>query len=118
MTVYRGGDGKILGDLEGLSDNEIIGASFRDWGFISTSMSEDKAFGGGTMLRIIRPKGCHAANIEHLSEYGKDSLIGENEEEILINGNQCFVITGVSYKDTTRIVDAVLVSQNFREVFK
>ena len=118
MTVYRGGDGKILGDLEGLSDNDIIGASFRDWGFISTSMSEGKAFGGGTMLRIILPKGCHAANIEHLSVYGKDSLIGENEEEILINGNQYFVITGVSYKDTTRIVDAVLVSKNFREVFK
>lgn len=105
MTVYRKGGEAILGALAGKSDAEIIGAAFRDRAFISTAMSEEAALGGNTTLRILLPQGCHAANIENLSQ------LGSYEEEILIDRDQIFVITGVSYEGTSRIIDAVLLNK-------
>ena len=107
MTVYRGGDEAILGTLKGKSDAEIIGAGFRDRGFISTSMSKNASFDGNTKLRIILPRGCQAANVERLS------TTGSHEEEILIDRDQCFTITGVTYEGNLRIVDAVMLSKKY-----
>ena len=106
VTVYRRGGDTILGSQSGKSDAEIIGKSFRDRGFISTAMSKEAARPGNTMLRIKVPKGCHAANIETLS------MAGSYEEELLIDKDQVFVITGIEYDGACRIVDVIMLKKN------
>ena len=97
FTVYRGCSYDAIGnDLLHMSDEQMIGHVFLDRGYVSTSMSKKTAFGGDLLLKINLPKGCHAANIEPLSE------AGSYEEEVLIDREQLFQITGSFTDDDGR----------------
>jgi hypothetical protein len=92
MTVYRGCSEEALGKLKNLPDSKLVGQTFIDKGFASTSMSKGGAFNREVLLEIHLPAGSRAANIESLSEAGK------YEEEVLIDRGQVFQIVG-TYRD-------------------
>jgi hypothetical protein len=92
ITVYRGCNSDVLGDLAFAPDEALTDGVFVDRGYVSTSMSRGLAFGGDLLLEIHLPAGTHAANIESLSAAGR------YEEEVLIDRGQMFHIVG-AHKD-------------------
>lgn len=96
ITVYRGCDNDVLGDLASAPDDELAGGVFIDRGYASTSMSRGKAFSGEVLLEIHIPAGAHAANIETLS------AVGSYEEEVLMDRGQLFQIVGAHRDDFGR----------------
>ena len=106
FTVYRGCSYDAIGnDLLRMSDEQIVGQVYFDRGYVSTSMSKGRAFGGDLLLKINLPQGCHAVNIESLSE------AGSYEEEVLIDRDQLFQIIGYySDNDGRRIIEVNLIN--------
>ena len=92
LTLYRGGEDAILGDLAFASDDELLYNSFQDNGFCSTSLSQGSAFYNKILMIIHLPAGSHAASIENLS------AAGTYEQEVLIDKGCIFHITDV-YRD-------------------
>lgn len=98
ITVYRGGNSSILGNLANVADSELAGKTFLDMGYVSTSMSSNSAFGGDVLMVINVPKGSRAACIEELS------LAGSYEQELLIDRGQVFSISSVHRDEHNRRV--------------
>ena len=88
MTLYRGTTTRALGDLQGLSPGELVGKSFVEQGFMSTSTSStiSNAFSGDLHITIEAAKGAHALDISSISQY-------MTESEVLFSAGQEMLIT-------------------------
>lgn len=91
-TVYRGTSGKALGNLRFLPDSMLVGKTIMEDAFMSTSLSENDAFGGDILLVIEAPAGSHGAYV------GNISALGHSESEVLFDAGQIMTITG-AHKD-------------------
>jgi len=89
MTLYRGTTTNALGDLKNLAPDELIGKSFVEKGFMSTSTksSVGNAFKHDMQITINAAKGSHAMDIASVSNYA-------NEAEVLFSAGQEMIITG------------------------
>lgn len=88
MTLYRGTTTKALGDLQNLAPEELIGKSFVEQGFMSTSASStvSNAFSGNMHITIEAEKGAHALDISSISYFASES-------EVLFSAGQEMLIT-------------------------
>lgn len=88
MTLYRGTTTKALGDLQNLAPEELIGKSFVEQGFMSTSTSStvSNAFSGNMHITIEAAKGAHALDISSISYFASES-------EVLFSAGQEMLIT-------------------------
>ena len=88
MTLYRGTITKALGNLQNLSPEELIGKSFVEQGFMSTSTSSmvSHAFSGNMHMTIEAAKGVRALDISSISNFTLES-------EVLFGAGQEMVIT-------------------------
>ena len=102
-TVYRGASLEALGPYQHLSDNDLVGCTISDAGFLSTSLDPDEAFGGPVQLEIAVPAGAHGAYVDSIS-----SVPGERE--VLFDAHQRMVITDVSRDHSgRRMIRATLI---------
>lgn len=95
-TVYRGMSSKALGNLNKISDNELVGKIFWDKGFLSTSLESSSAFGGDVLLEIHAPAGSHGLYVGYVSS------AGHYEEEVLFDMNQSMRIDSVTHDNFGR----------------
>lgn len=89
MTLYRGTTTNALGDLKNLAPEDLIGKTFVEKGFMSTSTSSSvgSAFRYDMQITINAAKGAHAMDISSISNYA-------NEAEVLFSAGQEMIITG------------------------
>ena len=89
MTLYRGTTTKALGELQNLSPNELLGKTFVENGFMSTSTSPSvaNAFTDNMQIIINAAKGSHALDIASICS-------NPVEAEILFSSGQQMLITG------------------------
>ena len=95
MTLYRGTSTRALGALEGLSPNELVGRSFVEDGFMSTSTDNTVAtgtFSGNMQMTIEAPRGSNAMDVAPISQYA-------GESEILFNAGQQMRITAAENRN-------------------
>ena len=102
-TVYRGVSSKALGMLRMLPDNMLVGKTFTEHGFMSTSLDRNTAFGGDMLLEIDVPKGVHGAYV------GNISAAGHYESEVLFDAEQPMRITGVRRDENGRRIVSVRI---------
>lgn len=103
MIVYRGCTTDALGELQNLTNEELVDQVFLDKGFVSTSMTAHTAFFSDILLIILLPQGSNAANIETLS------AAGQYEEEVLIDRNHFFHITSAYENENgRRVIEATM----------
>lgn len=102
-TVYRGVSSKALGMLRMLPDNMLVGKTFTDHGFMSTSLERNSAFGGDMLLEVDVPKGAHGAYV------GDISSAGHYESEVLFDAGQQMRITGVRCDENGRRIVSVRI---------
>lgn len=71
MTLYRGTSTSELGDLMDLAPDELIGKSYKQSGFMSTSADQTVArqFTKNMRVTINAPAGSHGLNISPISKY-------------------------------------------------
>lgn len=84
MTLYRGTSTEALGNLKNLSPEDLVGKTFKETGFMSTSTNSSVAsgtFSGNMQITIEAPSGVHALDISSISQYS-------NEAEILFDAGQ------------------------------
>ena len=89
MTLYRGTTTNALGDLKGLAPEDLVGKTFVENGFMSTSTSSSvgNAFKYDMQITINAAKGSHAMDISSISNY-------THEAEVLFSSGQEMIITG------------------------
>lgn len=96
MTLYRGSCIEELGSsLQGLSPEELVGRTYIQQGFMSTSASELVAknnFHGNLFVKVLAEKGANGLDISSLSAF-------PNEAEILFNAGQEMLIEGAEWID-------------------
>lgn len=100
MTLYRGTTIDTLGDLKNLDPSELIGRTFPEKGFMSTSTDPAiaKAFTGDLHITINAPRGAHGLNITSISRH-------PNETEILFNaGQKMSIISAEKINGILRII--------------
>lgn len=102
-TVYRGVSSKALGMLRMLPDSVLVGKTFTDHGFMSTSLDRNSAFGGDMLLEVDVPKGAHGAYV------GDISSAGHYESEVLFDAGQQMRITGVRRDENGRRIVSVRI---------
>lgn len=102
-TVYRGVSSKALGRLRTLPDSVLVGKTFADHGFMSTSLDRNSAFGGDMLLEIDVPKGSYGAYV------GDISSAGHYESEVLFDAGQQMRITGVRRDESGRRIVSVRI---------
>ena len=70
MTLYRGSNTVELGDLMDLAPDELIGKSYTQPGFLSSSVeySEAQKFASNMIVKINAPAGSHGLNIASISK--------------------------------------------------
>ena len=89
MTLYRGTDKVELGNLKDLSPEELIGKTFEQPSFMSTSTKNTVAkgtFQGNMHMTIEAPKGSKGMDISSISKYGG------TESEILFQAGSEMII--------------------------
>ncbi len=88
MTLYRGTSKETLGKLQKLPINKLVGKTFVEKGFMSTSIYRGVAdsFLGNMEITIKAAKGAKALNISSISQL-------PHESEILFNVGQEMLIT-------------------------
>ena len=86
ITVYRGVGRSALGDLQGLSPEQLVGHMIEDDAFMSTSLVPEGAFSKPVTYIIKVPQGAEAAFIGDISYYGS------KEVELLLNRGQQMII--------------------------
>ena len=88
MTLYRGTSKETLGKLQKLPINKLVGKTFVEKGFMSTSIYRGVAdsFLGNMEITIKAAKGAKALNISSISQL-------PHESEILFNVGQKMLIT-------------------------
>ena len=89
MTLYRGTTTNALGDLKGLAPEDLVGKTFVENGFMSTSTSSSVGieFQYDMQITINAAKGSHAMDISSISNY-------TYEAEVLFSSGQEMIITG------------------------
>lgn len=94
MTLYRGTSTEALGALQDLSVDELVGKTFTEQGFMSTSTSNVVAegFSGNMQMTIEASKGAQALDISSISQY-------TTEAEVLFNTGQEMLITSAEVKN-------------------
>ncbi len=94
MTLYRGTSTAALGSLRNLPPEEMVGKTFTEKGFMSTSKDPAVAEGfySDMIMTVEAPKGSHALDIAPISEY-------DTESEVLFNAGQEMVITSAAEDD-------------------
>lgn len=103
MTLYRGTSTDALGDLKNLQPEDMVGQTFTEQGFMSTSTNSAVAgetFKGNMQITIEVSKGAHAMDISSISKY-------KSEGEILFNAGQELLITSAEYKDGILYITAL-----------
>ena len=93
MVLYRGTTTKALGDLKNLAPEELVGKTFVEEGFMSTSTSSvvSNAFKSDMHITIEAAKGAHALNVSAIS--------GFPESEVLFGAGQEMLITAAEKTD-------------------
>ena len=94
--VYRGTSSKALGVARVLPDSMLVGRTFTDRGFMSTSLYEKDAFGGEILLEIEAKKGSHGIYV------GYSSSAGHYESEVLFDAGQTMKIIDVRRDESGR----------------
>ena len=84
ITVYRGADKAMLGNLKDIKVDKLVGKVIEEKGFMSTSLIKDKAFGGNLLLEINAPKGAKGISVAKFSKF--------DEAEILFDKGQILMI--------------------------
>lgn len=94
MTLYRGTSTETLGALQDLSVDELVGKTFTEQGFMSTSTNSAVAegFSGNMQMTIEAAEGAQALNISSISQYA-------TEEEVLFNAGQEMLITSAEVEN-------------------
>ena len=94
MTLYRGTSTEALGSLQNLSVDELVGKTFTEQGFMSTSTSKAIAegFSGNMKITIEASKGAQALDISTVSQY-------TTEAEVLFNAGQEMLIISAEVSD-------------------
>ncbi len=94
MTLYRGTSTEALGSLQNLSVDELVGKTFTEQGFMSTSTSNviAEGFSGNMKMTIEASKGAQALDISSISQY-------TTEAEVLFNAGQEMLITSAEVSD-------------------
>lgn len=97
MTLYRGTSTAELGDLAGLAPEDLIGKSYTQSGFMSTSANygEAQKFAKNMIVTVNAPAGSQGLNISSISQY-------PHEAEYLFNIGQQLVI------QDAKMVDGIL----------
>ena len=103
MTLYRGTSTEVLGSLQNLPTDELVGKTFTEQGFMSTSTSSAVAgdFSGNMQITIEAAKGAQALDISSISQYNM-------EAEVLFNVNQEMLITSVEVENGVLHVTAII----------
>ncbi|HEX9061422.1 MAG TPA: ADP-ribosyltransferase, partial [Clostridia bacterium] len=78
ITLYRGASKAMLGNLQNLPPEELVGEVISDKAFMSTSLVPAGAFNGDLTLIIEAPSGAEGAYIGNMSYY-------PGEAEVLLN---------------------------------
>ena len=86
--VYRGAPLASLGEYKNFSNEELVGHTIVEPGFMSTSIEKGNEFGGEIKLEIEVPKGTNGAYVGYLSQ------AGHYETEVLFDAGQIMEITG------------------------
>ncbi len=103
MILYRGSDIAELGDIGNLSTQDMVGKSFTELAFTSTSTSNQVAsgtFSGNLQMRIFAKRGTHALDLSELSHYF-------GEKEILFGAGQQFTITNANIQNGVLYIDVI-----------
>ena len=103
MILYRGSDIAELGDIGNLSTQDMVGKSFTELAFTSTSTSNQVAsgtFSGNLQMRIFAKRGTHALDLSVLSHYS-------GEKEILFGAGQQFKITNANMQNGVLYIDVI-----------
>ena len=94
-TLYRGTSSVELKEVFDENINNMIGKTFTEKAFTSTTVSNAKAeeYAKGVILQIKNPKGCNALDVSGIS-----NVKGiKKEQEVLFNVKQEFKIVDVSH---------------------
>lgn len=103
MVFYRGTSTDALGSLKNLSPEELIGKTFTEDGFMSTTRScavAQETFLDNMFITIKTTKGTKALDISSISAY-------EKEEEILFNSGQEMLIISSELKNKVLYITVV-----------
>ena len=104
MTLYRGTSTDSLGALKNLSPEELVGKTFTESGFMSTSADYSIAryhFTGNMKMTIHAPQGSQAINISSLSEL-------PHEAEYLFNAGTQMLITSAQKTGDTLFLEVLI----------
>ena len=103
-VLYRGTSTNALGDLKNLSPEDMIGKSFIEDGFMSTSRSNfvAKSFTGDMHMTILAPEGAPALDIAPISGF-------PSESEYLFNAGQKMLIL-----DAQKIKDILYITVHLK----
>ena len=94
MILYRGTSIEALGSLQNLPTDELVGKTFMEHGFMSTSTSSvvGESFSKTMLMTIEAPKGAQALDISSISQF-------TTEAEVLFNTGQEMMITSAEVKN-------------------
>jgi len=103
MTLYRGTSTDAIGSLQNLSVDELVGKTFTEQGFMSTSISNAVAedFSGNMQITIEASKGVQALDISSISQYPMES-------EVLFNAGQEMLITSAEVSDGILYITVII----------
>lgn len=106
MTLYRGTSIEELGSLKNLSPEDLVGKSYTQPSFLSTSTKSSVAKGtfssGNMQVEIEASQGAHGLDITSISQYGSD------ESEVLFNAGQKLIITDAQNIDDILYIKVIL----------
>jgi hypothetical protein len=105
MTLYRGTSIEELGSLKNLPPDELIGKTFTQPSFLSTSTENSVAtgtFSGNMQIEIEASQGAHGLDVSSISQYGSD------EAEVLFNVGQEMLITDAENRGGILYIKAIL----------
>ncbi|EHI97941.1 binary exotoxin A [Clostridium sp. DL-VIII] len=105
MILYRGTSIEELGSLKNLPPDELIGKTFTQPSFLSTSTENSVAtgtFSGNMQIEIEASQGAHGLDVSSISEYGSD------EAEVLFNAGQKMFITDAETKGGILYIKAII----------
>ena len=108
LTLYRGTSSAPFMNIvdknyNGTLDwNSLVGKTFEDRAFVSTSVESKTAFGGGVRWEINAPKGSKGGMVNTFSMF-------PNENELLLPRNSKFLIKGIDKVDNNIILKMDLI---------
>lgn len=108
LTLYRG----MNAPLAVQEPAALIGASFEDKGFTSTSRSKAVAktfVGGGVLVEITTKPGAKALNVAKLARAGSSAALANarKEQEVLLDRGGKFTVTGYRSENKILVLEVV-----------